>query len=117
MNKEQKIAVSRARRRARAGAKIVGTAARPRLTVHRGVAHFQAQIIDDSKSMTIVGMSDFNSKVKGTKTDRAVALGTQIAEAAKAKGITTVVFDRGASQYTGRVKAFADAARAAGLIF
>jgi large subunit ribosomal protein L18 len=94
-----------------------GTAARPRLVVFRSLAHIEAQVIDDQSGKTLAASSDRLLKVKGTKTERATAVGTDIATKAKAAKITAVVFDRGGFQYHGRVKALAEAARAGGLTF
>lgn len=96
---------------------MTGTAYRPRLIVFRSLAHIEAQIIDDVAGKTLVAANDLTLKAKGTKTEHATAVGTAIAEKAKAKKITTVVFDRGGSKYHGRVKALAEAARAGGLTF
>lgn len=103
-------------RQNRIRAKISGTAARPRLAVFRSNTAIYAQLIDDTAGRTLAAASDAKAK-KGTKTERATAVGTQLAEAAKSHKIETVVFDRGGFQYTGRVKALAEAARAAGLKF
>jgi len=88
---------------------------RARLSVIRSNKHIWAQLIDDATGTTIAAA---NSKaVKGTKTETATAVGKAIAEAALAKKVTKVVFDRGSYQYHGRVKALAEAARTAGLEF
>jgi large subunit ribosomal protein L18 len=99
--------------------KVSGTEARPRLAIYRSVAHIYAQVIDDSKGATLVAASsvDKGAKTKGGNLAAAKAIGKILAERAKEKGIKSVVFDRGGYQYHGRVKAFADAARAAGLEF
>jgi large subunit ribosomal protein L18 len=99
--------------------KLSGTEARPRLAVFRSVAHIYAQVIDDTKGATIVSASsvDKDGKAKGGNVAAAKAIGKLVAERAKEKGIKSVVFDRGGYQYHGRVKALADAARAAGLEF
>lgn len=97
-------------------AKVNGTSECPRLSVFRSNQYIYAQLIDDSKAVTLVSSSDMEAK-KGTKTERAVAVGTEVAKLAQAKGITKVVFDRNGFKYTGRVKALADGARAGGLIF
>ncbi len=97
-------------------AKVNGTSECPRLSVFRSNQYIYAQLIDDSKAITLVSSSDMEAK-KGTKTERAVAVGTEVAKLAQAKGITKVVFDRNGFKYTGRVKALADGARAGGLIF
>jgi len=104
-------------RHRRVRATISGTAYRPRLVVFRSLAHIEAQLIDDTVGKTLAAVTDRQLKTKGTKTEQAVAVGTAIAEQAKAKKITTVVFDRGGFQYHGRIKALADAARAGGLMF
>lgn len=100
--------------------KLRGTTERPRLAVFRSVAHIYAQLIDDSKGETIVAASSTEKGVElktGGNVDAAKTIGRQVAERAKAKGITKVVFDRGGYLYHGRVKALADAAREAGLEF
>lgn len=107
----------RARRHRRVRARISGTAARPRLVVFRSLAHIEAQLVDDVAGRTLVAVNDRQLKTKGTKTERATAVGTALAAKAVAAKLTTVVFDRGGYQYHGRVKALADAARAGGLTF
>ena len=99
--------------------KLAGTAARPRLAVFRSVAHIYAQVIDDVAGATVASAStvDKDGKRKGGNVAAAKAIGKLVAERAKEKGIKSVVFDRGGYQYHGRVKALADAARAAGLEF
>jgi len=115
----------RERIRMRQRKRIHGTAERPRLAVFRSVAHIYAQVIDDQASATVAAAStaepglkaQFTGKVSGGNTAGAKAIGTIIAERLKEKGITRVVFDRGGNLYHGRVKAVAEAARAAGLEF
>ena len=102
--------------------KLAGTTARPRLAIFRSVAHIYAQVIDDAQGETLVSASSLDGKEKGAKSTggnvaAAKAIGKLVAERAKEKGIKSVVFDRGGYQYHGRVKALADAARAAGLEF
>ena len=101
--------------------KVVGTAERPRLNVYRSLNHIYVQVIDDLKGATIVAASTAEGKKGERKTGGNVAsakdLGKTIAQRAKAKGISKVVFDRGGYIYHGRVKALADAAREAGLQF
>ena len=112
--------------------KLRGTSERPRLAVFRSVAHIYAQIIDDTEGRTLVAASSVDkgaagkpakgskaktSKTRGGNVAAAKAIGKLVAERAKEKGIKQVVFDRGGYQYHGRVKALADAARAAGLEF
>ena len=96
--------------------KILGTSVTPRLSVFRSNNFMYAQIIDDSKSNTIASASDLKVKT-GTKTERAKAVGAEVAKIAITKGIKSCVFDRNGFKYTGRVKALADSARAAGLKF
>ena len=96
--------------------KISGTPECPRLSVFRSNNYMYAQIIDDTKNVTIVSSSDMKTKT-GTKTDRAKAVGAEVAKSAIAKGIKSCVFDRNGFKYTGRVKALADSAREAGLNF
>ena len=99
-----------------------GSADRPRLTVFPSVKHIYAQVIDDDQGRTLVsaGTVGKTAVVDGGKTGdiaAAAAVGKAIAEKAKAAGVTKVAFDRNGRQYIGRVKALADAARAAGLDF
>jgi len=104
---------------ARIRRKLRGTAERPRLAVFRSVAHIYAQIIDDSVGTTLVSASsvDKGAKTEGGNLAAAKTIGTTVAVRAKEKGIKQVVFDRGGYHYHGRVKALAEAARAAGLEF
>ena len=95
---------------------ISGTETRPRLSVFRSNNFLYAQLIDDTKGMTLAAVSD-STKKSGTKVEGAVVAGNAIAAAAKAKGIAAVVFDRNGFRYAGRIKAFADAAREGGLNF
>lgn len=97
-------------------ATISGTEVRPRLSVFRSNQFLYAQLINDTTNTTILAVNDTAQK-SGTKVEGAVTAGTALAKAALAKGISTVVFDRNGFKYAGRVKAFADAARAAGLEF
>ena len=102
--------------------RFAGTAESPRLAVFRSNNHMYAQIIDDTVGNTLVSASTLEKDVKAEleKTNDVAAaayVGKVIAEKAKAKGITTVVFDRGGFIYQGKVKALADAAREAGLEF
>jgi large subunit ribosomal protein L18 len=107
---------ARARRHFRLRKKVVGTEARPRLVVSRSARHLYVQLVDDSKGVTLVSASTFKL-TDGDKTERSKKVGQQLAESAKAAGVTQVVFDRGGNTYTGRIAAFADAAREAGLEF
>jgi len=106
--------------------KISGTAEQPRLNVYRSLNHIYAQIIDDTalngNGATLVSASTVEKEIaakveKMTKTDAAKEVGKIIAERAKAKGISAVVFDRGGYLYTGRIAALADGAREGGLDF
>jgi large subunit ribosomal protein L18 len=106
----------KARRHFRLRKKVVGTAARPRLVVTRSARHLFVQVVDDSKGITLASGSTYKL-TEGDKTARARQLGTTLAESAKAAGVSRVVFDRGGNNYTGRIAAFADAAREAGLEF
>jgi large subunit ribosomal protein L18 len=108
--------VAKSRRHFRLRKKVVGSTDRPRLVVSRSSRHLFVQIVDDSAGTTIASASTFHA-TEGDKTARAKAVGRQLAEAARVAGVTKVVFDRGGNTYTGRVAAFADAAREAGLEF
>lgn len=108
------------RRRFRVRKRIRGTPERPRLSVFRSSKHIYAQIIDDTTGRTLAAASTLGKEsgvAYGGNKQAAEVVGTRIAEAAKAKGITKVAFDRGHYKYHGRVKALADAARKAGLQF
>ena len=106
----------KARRHFRLRKKVAGTAARPRLVVTRSARHLFVQVVDDSKGITLASASTYKL-TDGDKTARARQVGTAVAESAKAAGVTKVVLDRGGNSYTGRIAAFADAAREAGLEF
>ncbi|MBR0513101.1 MAG: 50S ribosomal protein L18 [Clostridia bacterium] len=102
--------------------KISGTPEVPRLSVYRSNKHIQAQIIDDTKGITLVSASTMDPALKGQleevdKKGAAKLVGKLIAERAAEKGVKTVVFDRGGYKYTGRVASVADGAREAGLEF
>jgi large subunit ribosomal protein L18 len=102
--------------------KILGTSERPRLNVYRSLNHIYVQVIDDLKGATIVSANSAEGGEKGQRRAggnlaAAKQVGKIIAERAKSKGISKVVFDRGGYIYHGRVKALADAAREAGLQF
>ena len=95
--------------------KVAGTAECPRLSVFRSNSQIYAQVIDDSKGVTLASASSLGIKDKMTKTEKAAQVGKQIAEAAKKAGVESVVFDRNGYLYHGRVKQLADSAREAGL--
>ena len=121
ITKQDKNSV-RQRRHARVRKHVSGTAETPRLNVYRSLNHIYVQVIDDVKGVTIASASTMETankeQVAGkTKTEAAKVVGSVAGERAKAKGIETVVFDRGGYLYTGRVKAVADGARDAGLKF
>ena len=98
--------------------KLSGTTERPRLAVHRSLKHISAQIIDDTTGNTLVAASSVEKGVEATgNAAGAKKVGALLAERAKAKGISTVVFDRGGFKYHGRVASLADGAREAGLEF
>jgi large subunit ribosomal protein L18 len=100
--------------------KVKGTAARPRLAVFRSLNHIYAQLIDDESGITLCSASSVEKSAgvnSGGNIAGAKEIGRLIAERAKEKGITGVIFDRGGYIYHGRVKSLADAAREAGLQF
>ena len=116
-NLEHKL-TNRRLRKNRVRATVIGTAERPRLTVFISNQHVSAQVIDDSKHHTIASASTVgDAKATGSMTEKATTVGTEVAKAAKAAKVTKVVFDRNGHKYHGRIKALAEAARAAGLEF
>ncbi|MDT0260170.1 50S ribosomal protein L18 [Jatrophihabitans lederbergiae] len=106
----------KARRHFRLRKKVVGTESRPRLVVNRSARHLFVQVVDDGKGVTLASASTFKL-TEGDKTEQARQVGATLATSAKAAGVSQVVFDRGGNTYTGRIAAFADAAREAGLEF
>ncbi|MFD2674493.1 50S ribosomal protein L18 [Gulosibacter bifidus] len=115
---QQSKQAARGRRHARLRKKIVGTAARPRLSVTRSARHVFVQVIDDSQGHTLASASTMEAELRtfeGDKTAKARRVGELVAERAKAAGVEEVVFDRGGNKYAGRVAAIAEAAREAGL--
>lgn len=106
----------RNRRRKRVRAKIFGTSERPRISVFRSNKYVSAQLIDDSKGVTLASVTSKTIKGK-TSAEISTLAGQQLAEQAKAKGVKLAIFDRGGYLYTGSVKALADGARAGGLEF
>ncbi|MEO1992008.1 MAG: 50S ribosomal protein L18 [Pirellulales bacterium] len=122
MDHSRTLRHQRQRRRFRVRRNIRGTAERPRLSVFRTSRHIYAQIIDDALGKTLVSASTMDKGLRenldfGGNQTAAVAVGQEIAARAKAAGVSSVCFDRGAFQYHGRVAALADAAREAGLNF
>jgi large subunit ribosomal protein L18 len=114
----------RVRRHLRVRRKVVGTAERPRLAVHRSLKHIQAQLVDDTSGKVLMGISTTSPelvKLRGgdehDKTALSREAGKQMAEKARSAGIEAVVFDRGGYLYHGRVAAFAEGAREGGLKF
>ena len=114
---------SRKRRQVRVRSKVYGTPERTRLNVFRSANHIYAQIIDDDKGHTLVAASTVEANVKtaltaeSKKMEEAKKVGEIVAQRAKDKGITQVVFDRAGYLYHGRVKALAEGAREGGLQF
>jgi large subunit ribosomal protein L18 len=120
-NRSQKR-LARERRHARIRKNVFGTANRPRLSVYRSLNHIYAQIIDDTKGVTLASASTIDKTAKSlvggkTKTEQAQVIGKLVAERALEAGINKVVFDRGGFKYHGRIKALADASRQTGLDF
>lgn len=101
----------------RTRAKIHGTAEQPRLSVAISNRHIIAQVIDDDKGVTLAYATTVGANAKGSMTEKAALVGTEIAKKAKAKKVSKVVFDRGSKLYAGRMSALADAARKEGLEF
>ncbi|MBE5758268.1 MAG: 50S ribosomal protein L18 [Clostridiales bacterium] len=115
-NEDRKMRAERVR------SKISGTPDRPRLNVFRSLSNIYAQVIDDTKGITLAQASTMDKNIAKsiegkTKQEAAFIVGQAVAKNAMSKGIKTVVFDRAGYQYTGRVKALADGARDAGLEF
>ncbi len=113
---------ARVRRHRRVRKKVSGTPDVPRLNVYRSQAEIYAQVIDDEAGRTIASASTIDSELRSQvdgkkKSDQARLVGKILAERAKVKGITKVVFDRGGYRYIGRLKALADGAREGGLEF
>lgn len=122
MKEVKRIAVRRERRRFSVRARLQRSADRPRLSVHRSCKHISAQVIDDQSGNTLCAVTTTSKALAGelagkTKTERAKVVGREIARKAREAGLEAVVFDRGASRFTGRIKALADAAREGGLKF
>lgn len=109
----------RLKRHKRVRGKIAGTPERPRLNVFRSGTNIYAQIIDDTKGVTLAAASSLEKGFEGTgaNAEAAKKVGQAVAERAKAKGISVVVFDRGGYLYHGRVAALAEGAREGGLEF
>lgn len=112
--------IARIRRHFRVRKKVSGTAERPRLVVSRSARHLFVQVVDDTKAITLASASTMESDLRadsGDKTKKARRVGQLVADRAKAKGISAVVFDRGGNRFHGRVAALAEGARENGLDF
>jgi large subunit ribosomal protein L18 len=114
--------VARDRRHTRIRRRVAGTESRPRLSVFRSLTNVYAQIIDDTKGITLVSASSLDEEIKKAtngkkKVDVSKMVGALVAKRAKEKGVTMVAFDRGGFKYHGRVKALAEAVREQGLKF
>jgi large subunit ribosomal protein L18 len=109
------------KRRWRIRQKVAGTAARPRLSVKFSGKHVYAQAIDDARAATVVALTSLDPELRKQKLKANLAgaktLGVAFAAKAKAAGLSQVVFDRNGRPYHGKVKVFAEAARAGGLVF
>ena len=111
-------AAKRGRRHLRVRKRVTGTTVRPRLVVNRSARHMVAQIVDDSRGVTVASANTTEADLRsfeGDKTAKAKRVGELVAERAKAAGVEAVVFDRGGNKYHGRVAAVADGAREGGL--
>lgn len=112
--------IARIRRHFRVRKKVSGTAQRPRLVVTRSARHLFVQVVDDTRAITLASASTMESDLRadsGDKTKKARRVGQLVADRAKAKGISAVVFDRGGNRFHGRVAALAEGARENGLDF
>ena len=112
----------RSRRHLRLRQRVSGTEDRPRLCVFRSLNHIYAQVVDDSRGVTLAAASTRDKDIRGetggqNKSDRSKIVGAAVAQRAIAGGVKAVVFDRGGYQYHGRIKAVAEAARENGLVF
>ena len=113
-------AKARARRQLRARKRISGPAERPRLVVTRSSRHILAQVIDDTRGVTLASASTMEADLRaatGDKSEKAKSVGKLVGERAKKAGVTDVVFDRAGNQFHGRIAALAEGAREAGLGF
>jgi large subunit ribosomal protein L18 len=113
--------ITRLKRQVRVRKKVRGTTDRPRLNVFKSARHVYAQIIDDTNGTTLVAASTLSDAAEGLSSTGNIAaatlVGKEVARLALAKGVSSVVFDRNGFLYHGRIKALADSAREAGLIF
>lgn len=113
--------ITRLKRQVRVRKKVRGTSERPRLSVFKSARHIYAQVIDDTKGVTLASFSTLSESAKALSATgnvaAAVLVGKEVAKVALDKGISSVVFDRNGFLYHGRIKALADSAREAGLNF
>lgn len=113
--------ITRMKRKVRVRKKVLGTVERPRLNVFKSARHIYAQIIDDTKGVTLVAASTLSGAAadisNGGNVAAATFVGKEVARLALEKGVSSVVFDRNGFLYHGRIKALAEAAREAGLCF
>jgi large subunit ribosomal protein L18 len=124
MGKTNPLYLARKRRHSRVRKQVQGTPERPRLNIFRSLNHIYAQVIDDTRGITLVSASTLESAIRASDelknkkgVEKAAAVGKLVAERALQAGITQVVFDRGGYKYHGQVKALADSSREAGLKF
>lgn len=121
MAKTNPKTIARFKRVRRIRKKISGTPERPRLRIFKSSRHIYGQVIDDVAGNTLAAMSTLNKAMKDSgaerKTGKAHKVGMLLAELAKSKGVTEVIFDRGGYIYHGRIKAFSEGARKGGLVF
>lgn len=117
MNRLTKKIQNLAQRKRRVRSTVIGTTERPRLSVFMSNRHVVAQVIDDSTHKTIAHATTVGSKITGSMTAKAEAIGEEIAKKATKAKVSKVVFDRGGRLYHGRVQALADSARKNGLEF
>lgn len=115
MNHISKKRLGKALRKNRVRSKINGTKKQPRLSVTISSTHVSAQLIDDEAQKTLVSATTIGTKQKGTLTEKATFVGSEIAKKAKTAKITAVVLDRNGRQYAGRLKALAEAVRKEGM--
>jgi large subunit ribosomal protein L18 len=122
MGKTNPTYLARKRRHQRVRKRLAGTSERPRLNIYRSLNHIYAQVVDDTKGVTLTSASSLDAELskktkKQTKTEQAKLVGQLVAERALKAGVSEVVFDRSGYKYHGRVKALAEASREAGLKF
>jgi large subunit ribosomal protein L18 len=118
MKAQKRLAATRLRKQHRVRNRVRGTAERPRLSVFRSSMHIYAQVIDDVAGKTLAAATSAGKGAGyGGNVKAAATVGTKLAEAAKAAGVTKVCFDRGHYKYHGRIKALAEAVRAGGIQF